>query len=529
MHSDLKPLEFQAIQRVLQRLTATPYGRDAAAALEPAPSHAVAQRMQNAVSAAVARTEAQRPLKLDGLPDIRAALRQAAAPGAALAPTALFNIKCTLTAADALRPELRETPALYPGSCDDLAPPPELLDALGRTVQGAGSLRPDASAELARLAGARDGLRADVERIILQRAKDKDLAGVVVEPDKVAWNGERAVLALRADGAGKVKGVRRGTAMGGRDVLIEPLEAVQLNNRLETVVGQVTAEQQRVLREVTAEVARFGDALQRLVDALTWLDLAQAGGEMSRQLNAHAPRLSEEPEVRLDRAYHPLLLLQFGEKQGPRPVPLTLELDRERRLVLITGPNAGGKTVAMKTVGLLTAMARCGLHIPAEGDCVIGRYDRLIVDIGDHQSLFHHLSTFAGHVEMLKRVLDQTSGDSLVLLDELGTGTDPEEGAALAMAMLDELLQRPIQGIVNTHLAPLKEYAVDRAGISNASMRFDHDRLAPTFELQIGVPGRSLGLIVAEARGLPSPIVARARDHLARIQAASGGDEPQRS
>jgi DNA mismatch repair protein MutS2 len=199
---------------------------------------------------------------------------------------------------------------------------------------------------------------------------------------------------------------------------------------------------------------------------------------------------------------------------------LSLTLDGDHRLLLITGPNTGGKTVALKTLGLLVTMAWCGLHIPAEGDCEIGRFDRLMVDVGDHQSLLHHLSTFAGHVEVLKRVLEHATGESLILLDELGTGTDPDEGAALAMAVLDELRARGVYGIVNTHLAPLKDYAARHPGILNASMQFDAERLAPTYRLVPGEPGVSFGLTIAERNGLPRALVARAREHLATLPSA---------
>jgi DNA mismatch repair protein MutS2 len=263
------------------------------------------------------------------------------------------------------------------------------------------------------------------------------------------------------------------------------------------------------------------DALERMLGALTWVDLAFAAGQLSHHMNAHAPRLVEEPRVRLEEAYHPLLLVRFADGSGPQPVPLSVTLDGADPLLLITGPNTGGKTVALKTLGLLTVMAWCGLHIPAERDCEIGRYARVMVDVGDSQSLFHHLSTFAGHVEVLKRILEEADGETLVLLDELGTGTDPEEGAALAMAVLDELLERRVQGIVNTHLPPLKDYAAGRGGIRNAAMQFDHEHLAPTYRLVIGEPGVSLGLTIARRNGLPEALVERARAHLAAIAGSS--------
>ncbi len=524
MESDLKALDFDAVRRLLERLTATPYGADAARALEPAPDLPIARRMQAAVGAARAAIDAGDSPALGALPDIRAALRQAAAPGAALNANALHNLRTVLDAAAALVPALRLRPELCPGGDADLTPPGELVAELTRTVHPSGRVREDASAELAQLYAQQAALRGEAEEIVRRRAAQRDLAGQVTEPGRVAWHNDRAVLRVRADAAERIKGVRRGSVAGGREVFVEPLQAVAVNNRIEAVAGRIGAEHQRILRALTAVVRRHGEALDRLLGALTWIDLALAAGRLSAAVNGHAPRLVDEPVIDLREAYHPLLLLQFGNGELERLVPLSVRLDGEQRILMLTGPNTGGKTVVLKTVGLLASMAHCGLHIPAEGDCVIGAYRRVMVDVGDRQNLYHHLSTFAGHVEVLKRILGSADRDTLVLLDELGTGTDPEEGAALAMAVLDELVGRGVQGIVNTHLAPLKEYAARRPHLCNASMEFDPQRLRPTFRLRVGEPGGSLGLTIAAQSGLPEDLIGRARDYLAGLAA---GRRPQ--
>ena len=517
MEADLKPLEFPAIQRMLERLTATPYGADAARALEPAPNLSVARSLQAAVTVARQRLEAGSLPEIGALPDVRPALRQAANPGAALSSQAMNNLQVIMQESARLARALTDTPAIYPGDLDDLLPPEALLARLGEALHAGGTLRDDASPALAEAAAERVQLRSEVEQLVRKR-----LDSLTTEPAsrRVQWHQERAVLVLSDGLAAEVKGVRRGSALGGRDQIIEPIEAVPLNNRLDTVNERINREQQRLLRELTDAIREHGEALQRMLGVLTWLDLAFAAGRMSQQMNAHAPELRDEPGVRLIEAYHPLLLLQYADGSGPRPVPLSLELAQGQPLLLITGPNTGGKTVALKTVGLLVTMAWCGLHVPAEGDCSIGAFDRVMVDVGDHQSLLHHLSTFAGHVEVLKRVLEHAGGSSLILLDELGTGTDPDEGAALAMAVLDELRSRGVFGIVNTHLAPLKDYAARHPGILNASMQFDAQRLAPTYRLLPGEPGVSFGLTIAEKNGLPSALVARAREHLLELPSA---------
>lgn len=515
MQADLKALEFDAIRRLLERLSATPYGADAARSLEPAPDLRIAKRMQRAVSAARRLIDAGRNPLGGQIPDIRAALRQAASVGAALNSQALFNIQLVMQAATDLDTALTDVPDILPEGEDlSLCPPQDIVDLLDKTLVGSGTLREDASEALAEAFAERARLREQVMEIVTQRMRREDVKDLFKSSDKPTWHNERAALTLNAAQANTVKGVRRATAMGGRDVIIEPMEAVPVNNALEAVNSKITAEQQRLLREITAAVRARLDRLEAMVTAITWVDLALAAGQLSHHMGAHPPRLVEEAVIELSEAYHPLLLVQYADGSGPQPVPLSLRLDAAEALLLITGPNTGGKTVALKTLGLLTVMAHCGLHIPAEGDCRIGHYTKVIVDVGDHQSLYHHLSTFAGHVEVLKRILDEAGPETLVLLDELGTGTDPDEGAALAMAVLDELVERRVQGVVNTHLSPLKDYAEGKRTIRNACMQFDHEQLRPTFRLKIGEPGVSLGLTIAQRNGLPEELIARARDHL---------------
>lgn len=520
MKSDLAALDFDSVRRLLERLTSTPYGADAARGLEPTPELAVARRMQAAVSSARAAIDAGDSPPLGALPDIRAALRQAAAPGASLHANALHHLRVVLEAGAALLPALRRRPELHAGELSDFEPPAPLLAQLHRVLHASGRLREDASTALSELLDQQGALRQEAEEIIRRRTAQRDLAGHVSDPERVVWHNERAVVRVRAGSAERIKGVRRGSAAGGRDVFVEPLQAVAVNNRIEALSGRIGAEQQHILRETTAEVRRHGAALERLLGAITWLDLALAAGRFSAAVNGHAPELVGERMVDLREAYHPLLLLQYSEGELERVVPLSVRLDTERRILMLTGPNTGGKTVVLKTVGLLVTMAHCGLHLPAEGDCVIGDYRRVMVDVGDRQSLYHHLSTFAGHVEVLKRILDAADRDTLVLLDELGTGTDPEEGAALAMAVLDELAERGVQGIVNTHLTPLKEYAARRPHLSNASMQFDPQRLSPTYRLRVGEPGVSLGLTIAGQHGLPAQLIDRARGYLRRLSDA---------
>lgn len=513
MQSDLKALEFDAIRRLLERLAATPYGAEAARQLTPAPSLGVAREMQAAVTAARQAVDAYQVPRIGTTPDVRAALRQASPPGAALAATALGNLRTTLNLGETLHSFVAQFPDLY-RRATSWRGPRELFALFEKTLSHANRLREDATPELNALHIELRAARSAVEEALRSRMREPDIADAFDEHSRPQWHGARGVIAIRQAFVERLKGVRRGTSGGGRDVLLEPMEVVALNNRLEVLSGQVDAQNQIALRAITNEIRKFLPGLNRLIDAIAWIDLALAAGHLSAAMNAAAPTLVDEPVVRLRQAYHPHLLLQFRDKHISTLRPLDISIDAEQPMMVITGPNTGGKTVVLKTVGLLVTMAHCGLHIPSEERCEIGDFSRVVIDVGDKQSLYHHLSTFAGHVEVLKRLLQESDANALVLLDELGTGTDPEEGAALAMAVLDELARRGVHGIVTTHLSPLKAFAAEHPYLVNASMRFDHHNMTPTYELAIGIAGESLGLLIAEKNGLPTELISHARAYL---------------
>ena len=513
MQSDLKTLEFDGIRRLLERLTFSAFGADAARNLEPAPSLAVARQMQAAVTAARRLADAGGLPEMPAVPDIRAALRQAAQAGAALSASALANVRQVMHLGGTLKSLVAAHPGLM-GDVGRLDAPAELFAVLDAAVSAAGRLREDASPELVGLHGQYHATRARIESLLNGVMRDPALAGLFDAESRIHWHGVRGAVAVRTKDVERLKGVRRGTVLGGRDTLIEPIEATAHNNQLEHVSGKIDAQNQIVLRATTDRLREHLPALNALVAGITWVDLALAGGQLSAALNAAPPELVDAPAVNLDRAYHPQLLLQFMDRRLGAVKPLTVALDSERPMLLITGPNTGGKTVVLKTVGLLVTMAHCGLHLPSEGPCRVGAFTKVILDVGDKQSLHHHLSTFAGHVEILKKLLAEADAQSLVLLDELGTGTDPEEGAALAMAVLDELARRRVLGVVTTHLSPLKTFAERHDYLSNACMRFDFSTLSPTYELECGKAGESLGLIVAEKNGLPADLIRRARGYL---------------
>ncbi|HKJ71412.1 MAG TPA: DNA mismatch repair protein MutS, partial [Gammaproteobacteria bacterium] len=382
MQSDLNTLEFDAIRRALANECASPYGKEAARNLEPAPGLQVAKAFQAAVSAAREGLENRDGPQLGELPDVRAALRQAAQSGASpLNGMALRNLVTLLQTGEYLARNLEQRPQLYAGDRGDLTGASDLIDELDAVVDTMGRVRPDASDELARLNGEVKDKRDELNQEVRKKQKDKKLAPNLVEPKTEHYSGPRRVLAVKTEAAGSIKGVRREALSNGRGIMVEPMEWIPLNNRLEQLAKEIDAEERRVLKAATDSVSARRDALQQLIDAVTWIDLALGAGRLSIKTDGVAPGLDDTPHLDLRGACHPALVAEH-KNGGPAPVPLTMRLDREHPMVLITGPNTGGKTVAIKTIGLLATMAFCGLHIPVTEGSVVGSYRRILVDIG---------------------------------------------------------------------------------------------------------------------------------------------------
>jgi DNA mismatch repair protein MutS2 len=298
-------------------------------------------------------------------------------------------------------------------------------------------------------------------------------------------------------------------------VFLEPREAAESNSRLADLFADEIREVSRILRELSALARRDGEALSRDLDALARLDAAQAVATWTAFVRGSLPSLTEERSLSLRGARHPILVERHarGEMASP-PVPLDLELDRETPLLLVTGPNMGGKTVALKTLGLTAVLAMAGLPVPAAEGTRVPWFDRVVCDIGDEQSLMEDVSTFLSHLRRVSEAISAATPESLVLLDELGSGTDPTEGAALGQAILEQLLTRRTLCVATTHHGALKSFASETAGARNASMAFDEETLRPRFTLLIGVPGKSRAIQVAERFGMDPSVLTRARELL---------------
>jgi DNA mismatch repair protein MutS2 len=316
----------------------------------------------------------------------------------------------------------------------------------------------------------------------------------------------RFVVPIKAEFSGEVPGIVHDTSSSGQTLFVEPLAALDANNRLRTLRLEEEREIARILAELSRQVGANAQQIETNVEMLAQLDVLVAKARVAQSMDARPPELLETPTLCIVNGRHPLL--------GERAVPQSIELDEQTRLVVISGPNMGGKTVALKMVGLFVAMTYSGMQIPAAESTRIGCFTRIFTDIGDEQSIVENASTFSAHLRRMRQIISEADERSLVLVDEIGGGTEPTSGAALAVAMLERLLAVRACGIVTTHSTELKLFAHQTPGVVNASVRFDPRSFAPTYHLDVGTPGQSLAFPLARSLGIPPELIERAESLL---------------
>jgi MutS2 family protein len=515
-------LEWPRLREAIAGRTFSPLGRAWVLALEPSADLAWIERQQQ-------RTEEMRKMlagggsfDFHGLFDPTTLLDQARIDGAALEGmeiASLLNVVERVAAwRNVIDPPANGARYNWPGIAAlsaalvdyDFAP---LLRLLRGKIEPDGSLNDDASPELRRIRRAIERQHRAIEES-LRRSLRSLAEGGSTQDDLITIRGERFVIPVKAEFKRKVPGVVHGSSSSGQTVFVEPLETIEQNNELVRLLDDEQAEIHRILVAMTRALGEHATAIHLGTCILAEVEAHVARARFAETLDCVRPVFTEE--LSLTAARHPLLELRMqaaAREEGgeaARPVPLTIVLPAATKQLIISGPNTGGKTVSLKTLGLLALMAQAGIPVPAE-EAKLPLFTSVYADIGDAQSIERNLSSFSAHVVNLDRISREATASSLVLLDELGSATDPEEGAALAVAVASHFLAANVWCCITTHLTSLKVYAANHSGVLNAAVGFDQETLTPTYELRLGVPGASAGLNIAARLGLSPEIIAAAR------------------
>ncbi|MEX2047780.1 MAG: endonuclease MutS2, partial [Chloroflexota bacterium] len=516
----LVTLEYPAILALLAERTSFAPGRELAEGMTPVSDVREAERLQDETAAARDLLRSQRSTGLGGARDVRDALRRARL-GGSLDPQQLTEIADTIRASVKLFADVHPYPPLA-AKVRFARPPRDVADAIEHAIAGTGEVLDRASPRLGSLRGALRAAQARLQQRLDGLLRSPELARALQE-QLVTQRGGRYVVPVKSVMRSAVKGIVHDQSASGATVFIEPLEILEANNALREAELAESAEVRRVLDELSRRVERAGEDLDSMTNALAALDLLLAKAALADHLECERPVLDAHGVLDLLGARHPLLVegatrgVLGGDGPGVEVVPIDVRLGSDFRALVITGPNTGGKTVTLRTMGLLVLMGASGLQIPASRGSRVPVVRRVFADIGDEQSIAQSLSTFSSHLRNVVATLAEAERDDLALLDELGAGTDPDEGAALAMAVLETLLERGVLVAATTHYPELKAFALNTPGAANASVEFDAESLRPTYRVHVGLPGASNAFAIAARLGLDAAVLGRAESHLSDL------------
>jgi DNA mismatch repair protein MutS2 len=502
-------LEFDKLRELLRLRTTCAPGRRAVDALEPGTNRVALESAFALIREAGEWLRVGNELGFGALADPQGWLDRLEGPGAVLEPGELLDAASLLETAGWLRQQFREEAVKFPllarraASIGDFRDTPA---SIRRCLLPNGELSDDASMALGRIRASIAKTREAIQKTLKQILRARNAAA---EEDYVTLRNERFVIPVRAENRRSVHGVVHGASATGQTVFLEPFETVEANNQLVQLAEDEAAEIASILRQLTERLQANRGPLQSAAATIAELDSVFARARFARDFDAAVPEFSSADELHLEDARHPVLEDKL-KREDRMIVPMSLSLSGEERVLVISGPNTGGKTVALKTVGMAGLAAQAGIPVAAER-AVLPIFDRVLVDIGDEQSIAADLSTFSAHMLNLKSMLDAATRQSLVLVDEMGTGTAPEEGAALAVALLDEFRAKGCFVLATTHHDRLKTYAATAPGVVNAAVEFDDVNLRPTYRLRVGVPGGSSGIAIAERLGIAKDVIERAR------------------
>jgi DNA mismatch repair protein MutS2 len=515
-------LEFDSLRTLVRRGAQTAMGRDRIGALAPLADQRQLQKALSAVAESIELRQRGTRLSFDGIADTNDSISRLKIEGAALDPLALLDLaglcERAMEARAAVLAEREQAPTLFEIVSDVPGELKKLAALLHKKILPGGELDDRASPELARirrdLARARSRITRSLEGVMRRSSE-------AIQEELVTVRNDRFVIPVRADHRGRIDGVAHGSSSSGQTIFVEPLETIEANNELQSLREAEQREIAEILFALSEELRRELPAIQRAAEAVTELDFINAKATFAERFGCVVPEVAQtsvcgvaesQTEVcatlEFVAARHPLLEENLRGTGGV-VVPVSFKLDADNTTMVISGANAGGKTVVLKTAGLLSLMALSGLPVPAT-QASVPFYRSVLADIGDHQSLAANLSTFTSHVANIGSMIESCETPALVLLDEVGTGTDPEEGSALGVAVVDHFKQRGAHVLATTHYSGLKMYAANEPGVLNASVEFDDQTLRPTYRLLVGVAGSSSGLEIAQRFGIPSEVISNA-------------------
>jgi len=507
-------LEFYRLLNILSGYASCPLGKSNCLSLKPSDDLKLIDNEQRLVSEMKLLLQMKGFFPFEGLTDIGPLLRNCQAEGSCLEPEEFLSIFRIAEASKQSKKLILSHQSLYPrlyNLIKDMPPFEGLREAIKKAISPNGAISDSASPELKRIRRQKTLLRSELQKILENIKRSK---GLTSDGDDhlVSIRDGRYVIPLRTDMKSRVHGIIHDYSQTHATCFFEPIEVIQDNNRLAELSHLEKEEELRILKSLTATVRDSAEGLDSAQTILSKLDGLSARAELSSAMNGIRPIIRQGGDVDLRQAKNPILVAMASG--GDMPVPSDIFLDKNQNVMIISGPNRGGKTVTLKTLGLLSLMAQAGLHIPTSEGSSLPVFKNIMAEIGDDQDIQAGLSTFSAHISHLKYMMEHADQESLVIIDEPGMGTDPDEGAALAMAVLDELSQKGVFVAISTHLNRLKTYGLLHDRAKNARMEFDISTNRPTFSLRYGTPGTSYAFEIADDAGIRSNVLEQARGYL---------------
>lgn len=461
--------------------------------------------------------QSKREFPLNYFFDLRGTLKAITMPGSYISAENLFKLQRSLTTIGEIRRFFASRDGeqmVYPrlaSLTEAMDPFPELVTEIGRVLDKNGNIKDNASPLLSELRNTIQRVTSSINSILRRVITQGKQDGVLESDVQPSMRDGRLVIPVSPMHKRRVRGIVHDESASGKTVFIEPEEIVEANNRIRETEAEIAREIIRILTEVTDSIRPHTETLLATYEVLGQIDFIRAKALLASELDAQMPHIEHQPHIEWYHAVHPALWLSLRE-QGKEVVPLNIELNTQQRILLISGPNAGGKSVCLKTVGVVQYMMQCGILPPVYSNSHMGLFGSIFIDIGDQQSLEDDLSTYSSHLQNMKTFLNRGNKQSLVLIDEMGSGTEPQIGGAIAQAILEQLNSKRMFGVVTTHYQNLKHFAEDTEGIVNGAMLYDRGRMQPLFQLSIGYPGSSFAIEIARKIGLDPQVIDKASE-----------------